>query len=173
MSFVLFKILLVAGLLVAVAITGWVLWKVVGTFSENLNEKIVTLLFLVPMGVAIFVYISVINDAVVVYTIDKPSYHKSEVVFDSSFRYGGKVYGLNEGGRYVLNVSDDVLIFYPQAYGNINTDDDEVVVIEGGEFAAICNSPDYYFGDEPSSISVDSHKRGEIRYCLDWLDDAL
>ena len=99
MSFVLFKILLVAGLLVAVAITGWVLWKVVGTFSENLNEKIVTLLFLVPMGVAIFVYLSVINDAVVVYTINKPSYHKSEVVFDSSFRYDGKVYGLNEGGR--------------------------------------------------------------------------
>jgi len=165
--------MLVAGLLVVVIFAEWTLWKIGKLFSINVNDKIETLLFLVPIGVAIFIYLSVVDNAIVVYTISQPSYHKSEIVFDSSFRHNGKMYKVNEGGRYVLNTSDDMLIFYPQAYGNINTDDDEIVVIAGGEFASICSSPDYYFGNEPSSISIDSSQGGEVRYCLNWVDDTL
>lgn len=175
MSFVLFKILLI---IILVIVFFCIIFFIIEIFPKISGKNASTLSMLIPFLFVLFLYIFIVDRVPVVYVLDKPDIHKSQVIFGSTYSYeqeDGTIisYEVESGGTYVHNLSENALIFYPIEYGTIEANENDWSFISGNSIEKVICRPDYFFGKEPDSISIDDNKKGEIRYGIDWSDNVL
>lgn len=173
MSFLFFQII-VGILCFILTIAVYVPFKKLIKLRGNL-EAVVFVLIGIPF---IFLFAWITNDCVsVVCEIDSPTESSESVCFSKSIIYrdnqnNAKYFDVTPGNVYVINKSSKEAIFYPVGYGNASVNDNDVIFIEAHSVSRVPKHIDHYFY-EPESISVDENKSGEVRYIVDWTEDAL
>lgn len=172
MNYVIFKISLVIVIFLIMTIVFLFIYR---RFHLDINGKLFWICFTFCYITGYFGYLYGLDKVAVVYEIDIPYQHKSIAVFGNYYNYLDSNSSVNaivvtHGEKYVLNKSSEPAVFYPLAYGNISTNDNEIIFLKPDTITKIYRAGiDYYFDKIPESIYVEDSQSGEIRYCIDWL----
>lgn len=121
-------------------------------------------------GIIIFIVLNIISTNIIeVYDNNgKLDYKKRDYLgeFEQDLPNGEKI-KLKKGDRYIVNKSDEILIFYPEYYGDSysSTSNDNPTIIAPQSIVNIKNFPNYYF--EPAPSSIRSKSKSETKWVLE------